>query len=200
MGATSAVQICNNALLRLGTNTISSLTDGTTAANACNQSYEPTRDSLLRRHFWNFATTRASLASDAVAPSFGYATQFTLPTDYVRTRGIDQQVYTYKIEGTKLLTDATAPLNLIYIARLTDVTKYDPLFVDALILALVIKIGPRILGNGFNPATYAEEFSQTLLAAQIADSQDVSPTNMQIDTFIEGRYGFNSDIWSSMGN
>ena len=186
--ATSDIQICNNALLRLGASTITSFDDGTTAANACNQVYEQVRDALLRMHTWNFALTRVALAADSAAPSFEYSYQYTLPSDFIRVQEIYQQNGPYRIEGQKLVTDMVAPLNLVYVSKITDPTQFDPLFVEVLTLLILVRIGPRIAGAGFNPQEYMAELNQAMLKAQLSDSQDSSPKDLDLGYFTDGRY------------
>lgn len=194
MAISSEVQLANLALLRLGERTITSLEDSTTTANACNIAYSTARDALLRRHFWNFSLKRVVLAADATAPSFGFQSSFPLPSDFIRVKSIYNQSSDYSIEGRNLLTDQTSSLSLVYVSKETDVTLFDPLFTDALVLLLILKIGPRIQGEGFNPAGFAQELQQVLLDAKIADAQDSSPDQLEINTFTGARTG--NDGWN----
>lgn len=58
---TSAVAICNRALVSIGTrSTIASLTEQSTEAKKCNLIYEATRDEVLSMAFWNFTRKVAS--------------------------------------------------------------------------------------------------------------------------------------------
>ena len=139
----SEVDICNLALQRLGAKTISSLSDDSTAARECNRAYAHARDSELRAHPWSFARTRASLAADSTDPAFGYAKQYTLPSDYLRllpTR--DQQ--DFQIEGGKILTDDGAPLKVVYLKRVTDPNQFDQLFVDLLVARIARDLAEKI--------------------------------------------------------
>lgn len=188
MAVTSEVQICNNALLRIGASTITSITDGTTISNACNQAYSVARDSLIRSHFWNFTLTRVALAADTATPAFEYSYQYTLPSDFIRVKSIFNQTSPYKIEQTKLLTNQSAPLNMIYIKQVTDVAKFDALFVEALILLIVIKVGNRVAGDGFNVGPFQQELQQVLLRAQMVDAQDSSPDQFDMGFFNDARY------------
>lgn len=199
MAVTSEVQLCNNALLRLGTNTITSLTDGTTAANACNQAYSPTRDALLRMHLWNFAIKRTALAADVATPSFEFNYQYTLPVDFIRVHRIYNQTSPFTIEGPKLISDQAAPLNLVYVSRITDVTKFDPIFTEALILALMLHIGPRIQGDGYVAGDTMRQYKDMLITAQIADAQDGTPINIDASTFMDARDGGGGAWWNDLG-
>ena len=66
----SVVDICNEAMDLLGAATITSLTENSKEARLCNRRFDTVRDTVLRSHNWNCAITRATLAQDAVAPSF----------------------------------------------------------------------------------------------------------------------------------
>ena len=59
--ASNDYDIVNLALIRLGANTITSLTDGSRNANAANVIYEMIRDEVLRSFDWGFAKRRAWL-------------------------------------------------------------------------------------------------------------------------------------------
>jgi len=139
----SEVDICNLALQRLGAKTISSLSDDSTAARECNRVYAHARDSELRAHPWSFARDRTSLAADSTDPAFGYAKQYTLPSDYLRLLPTALQD-DFQIENGKILTDDTAPLKIVYIKRETDPNKFDQLFVDLLVARIARDLAEKI--------------------------------------------------------
>ena len=56
--AASAVEICNKALLQLGEEPITLLTDNNKRAEKCNLIYDDIRDSLVSMHPWKFALRR----------------------------------------------------------------------------------------------------------------------------------------------
>ena len=127
---TDAVSICNLALQRVGAKSISSLTEDSTAARACNRVYTQARDSELRAHVWSFARERVQVAADGTDPTFGYAKRYALPSDCLRilptngTKG-DPVQDDWQIEGRFVLTDDASPINLIYIKRETDENNFD---------------------------------------------------------------------------
>ncbi len=188
MSIISDVAICNNALLRIGASTITDLTEGSDSANILNQIYVPTRDALLRKHFWNFATKRVALSASVTAPAFEWNYSYDVPSDFIRINRLYNSSSAFKLEGSAILTNQAAPLNLVYIARITDPTQFDPIFIDALTLILAIKIGSRTSGDGFNPASLYQELEQTMRSAQMIDAQEDTPQDLVIDTFTEARY------------
>jgi len=187
--ANSKVSICNNALLLIGCNPITSLTDGNKAANACNLVFDRTLDTLLRMHLWNFAVTRATLASETTAPAFGYAYSYPLPADYIRLVGLENNSMPHKIERGNLLTDAEV-VNLIYIARIEDVTKYDPLFVEAFVLMLAMNLSYILIGSNQRIGSLKEEFDRKLFLAKQVDGQEDTPDSLEANTFLDSRLGY----------
>ncbi|HAA91643.1 MAG TPA: hypothetical protein DCS82_01035 [Rhodospirillaceae bacterium] len=84
----SEVEICNAALSKIGisgNNRITSLSQNTKNAKACDERYATLRDLLLEQHTWNFATKRLQLAASSTAPSYEFEYSFPLPPDWIRT-------------------------------------------------------------------------------------------------------------------
>lgn len=184
--ATSVVDICNNALIRIGSKTITSLSDGDKVANACNALYEQTRDSLLRQHLWNFAIKRSQLASEDTTPAFGFSYTYPLPADFIRVKMIDDQYLDYKIEQSSLLTDSSE-VKLVYVSRIEDVAKFDPLFTEALILSLALRLSYILIGSNSREQALKEELQRTLFLAKQVDGQEDSPDMLDAGTFLEAK-------------
>jgi|TARA_R110000803_G_scaffold50766_2_gene105232 hypothetical protein len=145
----SAVDICNLALQRLGSKSISSLTEDSTSGRACNRIYEHARDSELRAHPWSFARSRATLAAEATDPDFGYSKQYPLPSDCLRILPNDgsntvSRQDDWQIEGRKILTDDTSPIYLVYIKQVTDENDFDSLFTELLISRIAMDIAEAV--------------------------------------------------------
>lgn len=185
--ATSVVDICNNALIRIGSKTITSLTDGDKVANSCNTVYERTRDTLFRMHLWNFAMKRVQLASEEDAPAFGFSYSYPLPADFIRVKQLDDTDSPYKIESGKLLTDA-AEVKLIYVSRVEDVAQFDPLFTEALVLMMAINLSYILIGSNGREGALKEELNKTLFLAKQVDGQDDTPDQLDASTFLRSKY------------
>lgn len=102
---TTAVTICSNALLELGADPINSLEEGTKFARLCANLYPSLRDDVLRAHYWKCATKRVILSPLEEKPAFGWAYQFKLPGDWLRTVQVGDQYCQpdYEQEGMNLL-------------------------------------------------------------------------------------------------
>ncbi len=141
----SEIDICNLALSRLGDNaTVASIDppEGSAQAEHCARFYPFARDSLLELHTWKFATRRATLAEldvDLFNWAYAYAEPAgalriikilsadqlsTAPSQPFETEGDDA--------GNKLIRTNLEEATAYYAVRVTDTTKFSPLFVDAL--------------------------------------------------------------------
>lgn len=147
--ATSETEICNISLGRIGTkriNDIGDTSEKSLEAIQCRLHYALTRDALLRSHWWRFASHRKQLSENTDIPAaedFEWEHQFDLPTDFLRLKSVFEDnntprqntLYSFALEGTKLLTNESS-VYIRYIRRITDVSKFDPLFTKVLVLLL----------------------------------------------------------------
>ncbi len=180
--AVSAVEICNNALIKLGSNTITSLTDDTKPARLCNKMYTIMRDDLLRAHPWNFAIGRATLAQLEAAPAFGFSFQYQLPSDSLRVLKLNTSHIPYRIEGRKLLTDSNT-VELIYIKRVTDEAQFDSNYSNILALRIAAQLAYVITNSVRLAESLKQEFRLELNRAKMNDAQEDSIHILQTDTF-----------------
>lgn len=186
--ADSIVQICNNALIKLGADTIISLSDNTKSARLCNKMYSILRDDLLRSHPWNFAIKRLGLAKLSAAPSFGYTFQYQLPSDCLRVLKLSEHRTEYRIEGRKLLTDSN-DINLIYIKKEEDTTQYDANFSNVLALRIASEIAYNITNSASMVNITADLYKKALAEAKTFDAQEDSINVLKTDTFLDARHG-----------
>lgn len=146
------VDIANRALSMLGEARITTLTDATKQARAMNARYALLRDAELAAYPWRFSIRRVKLYASGTAPDWGYSTVYALPKDHLRTvkaggDGTTEQAVgvmyessgysggqraVYEIIEGELHTNLSSPVDYEYIAQITDTTKFDPLFIEAL--------------------------------------------------------------------
>jgi len=152
--AVSKTDIANQALAYIGEPTIMNVNDKDNAtARIVNSVYDITFREIARDHEWNCLKRRVEAALLTLAPVFGYARQFKLPSDFIRLlrlngHDIQQRTDTYEIEnldgvGLVLLSDADVA-KIQYIAEVEDTTTYDALFVEAFAVLLGSKIATQI--------------------------------------------------------
>ena len=193
------VDICNLALQRLGARSIAALTEDTTAGRECNRVYEHARDSELRAHPWSFARIRAELAADSTDPLFGYAKQYQLPSDYVRLLparnvannvtvlgGIDPNI-DWQIEGRKILTDDTAPLQIVYLKKVTDPNDFDALYQDLLVSRIAMDIAEKVTQSNTKKANAETRYAATKAEAKKANAFERPPQEAPADPWVVAR-------------
>jgi hypothetical protein len=187
------VSICSNALRRLGDNPITSLTDDTERARLCNSFYADARDAVLRLHPWNFAITRTSLAQLSDTPSYGFAYQYSLPTNpyCLRVIAMEYEDYIFKVEnystqGRVLLTDQSSA-KILYVAKITDTTQFDALFVDVLTAKLALDLCYPITNSVSLQDKMQKLYQLKLSDARSIDGQEGFIDDLVSDTFTDFR-------------
>ncbi len=194
--ALSDTQICNMALARIGAKRINNLAEESIPAIQCRIHYEPTRDAVLRSAWWVFASDRATLSQDAEEdPPFEWDNQFILPTDYLRFKSVQEddsysdRIKRHDIEGDRYLTNFST-VNLRYIKRVEDETKFDPLFVDAFVLLLAKKLASPLSGaNTKLQELLGKEFDVAISKARVVNNQEADATGRnELGTWNDARY------------
>ena len=190
--ATSETDICNLALSRLGRQLITSLTEGTTAADRCVLHYPLSRDTVLRAHPWNFAVRRVTLALSATTPNHEFTYQHALPTDclkVVRTSwDADGLSIEHRIEGRFILCNETT-VKIEYIARMTDVAQFDELFVDVLAQRLAAEMCMVFTDNQSLTRSLLEVYAAKLDEARGVDAQEGTPREIvDVSSWLVARY------------
>jgi hypothetical protein len=182
----SETDICNLALQRLGAKAISTLSEDSAAGRECNRIYEHARDSELRAHPWNFARARVALAADSVTPAFGFANQFPLPSDFLRILP-DVDVTDWQIEGGSILTDDAAPLQLIYIKRVTDVTLFDELFIELLVSRIAVGLAEKLTQSNTKLNIAHEQYKLIKAEAMRVNSFENTSRTPPVDEWVTAR-------------
>ena len=194
----SVVDICNSALNQIGASNIIGLTEDSKAARICNQRYDFIRDYVFRAHPWNSLTTRVALAPDTATPVFEFTQQFTLPTDpfCLRVLGLSDANILYRVEGRKLLCNEST-IQMIYIARVTDVNEYDTLLIETLAAALAADLAYPLVGSSALGANMYSLYQTKLTEARFVDATEDNQINTSVvtesrqvaaDTFINARF------------
>lgn len=187
----SEVQICNRALQKLGAKRITSLSQDSVNARACNVAFTDVRDAEYRKHSWNFAIERASLAADSSDPAWGRAKSYTLPSDFIRLlppypednlNDLDWQ-----IEGNKILTDDSAPLYVRYIKRVTDPNLMDSLFREALACKLAIELCEEITQSNTKKESLKADYMDAIREAKKLNAIENVAQEPPEDTWISER-------------
>lgn len=187
----SPTDICNRALQILGASRITSIDENSVEGRACKAAYEARRDAMLRKNRWRFSIARAQLAADATAPDFGKAAAYQVPSDCLLVLGPypedDAQSRDWEIEGRKIYTDESAPLNVRYVSQVTDCNQMDPLFREALSADMAFELCEQITQSNAKKADAKDAKKQALADARRANAFETRPQEAPDDDWITKR-------------
>ncbi len=193
----SDIDICNLALLRLGTrSSISALTEGSTEANACALAYPIVRDTLLAQHRWSFATRRVALA-DLGNPPDNWAFRYAYPPDCLHARALHPPAPPQPTGGPPAVDATSLPFEvsadcdasgnpirivladqpgaeLVYTARITTAAQFDAGFVEALSWTLAAELAITLTGDKII-AQYCLQTAAAAVAGAKANDANESP-------------------------
>lgn len=187
--ATSEVQICNSALIKVGADLIIALTDDNKRAKICNHQYPIIRDEVLSAHPWNFAIERVEIAELLPAPTFGeYENWFELPSDCLRVLNqIDADGLDWVKEGDKVLAN-TETLKIRYIKRVTDTTLYSPTFTEVLATRLASDLAWSLSQNAEMSDALLARYERMIRPARSYDAQEGSVKALKTSTWLNSRF------------
>jgi hypothetical protein len=101
-------QIFNKALGAMGDYKVEEGKTNTNEYLVCNEFYEDARKRAIKSHPWNECVKRKIVVREEFGPIFGYAYQYTVPTDRLRVLSISSceiDLRPWTVEGSMLLTD-----------------------------------------------------------------------------------------------
>lgn len=201
-GTTTQTSIINRALQLLGYKPVSSINDNDRGARAMLRAYESVKLSCLREYRWNFAIKRVQLSEDAIGPVFGKRNYFTLPGDFLAFAGSEQRYGVtgggatliapprsdWQIEGQKIATDDSGPLDLRYVS--SDVTEalFDPSFAEAFSAALAFETCEELTQSNSKIQNISRIYDDAINSARRNNAFDNSPVQPATDPWITARF------------
>lgn len=189
--AVSNVSICNLALQKLGASRIDSLSDASKNARECNACFEAMRDRELRANRWKFACRRVTLAASSVIPDFFYAQAFLLPPDCLRPifpprLGLDWKVENHEGVPAILTNDGTT-LQLRYVAKISDPTQFDALFVEALACKIAWHLCEALTQSNTKKQAAQQEYVLAIREARRMNAIEIGTLKQPIDEWLLAR-------------
>ncbi len=183
----TTIGICNSALIKIGANRITSLSENNKASILCAEQYEKLKREVLRAHPWNFATKRAELGTLADEPAFEFDYALQLPADCLRVLYVDDKYANFKVEGRQLLiNDTTAKIKYIY--DCTDPSIFDDCFAEALAARLAAELAMALIQSNTLHEQMMALYEAKLRQARTMDAQEGRPDELIDDIFLESRY------------
>lgn len=203
--AFTSVQICANALIRLGAQPIQSFDEGTDIATTCETIYEMKRDYILSSYPWSFTMKFAQLSRLTATPTAQWDYQFALPADRLSSGIVAVftsedtsalPIQAYNLVGNKLLSNETE-LWVKYQAD-TDETLWPAHFFELMTFVIMDELCINVTDNvGLKQTIQANtygipsEYGMGGLygRAMSLDSRDYPTLQMSSDALLAARFG-----------
>ena len=191
-------EVINVGLRRVGASRITSRTQpNSKSANVANDIYDEVRDRLLASHPWNFATLRIQLAKLTAAPEFEYDNAFGMPFDWLRTISVHnndggKSTFDYRVEfqdKQHVVVTSSDEVWLRYVHRVTDPNFMNPIFRDALELALARDFSIPLAASGTLYDKYEALAARVLAAARSHDALGSPPERRPAGSWVSVRGG-----------
>lgn len=175
--ASSKTDIYNMALTMLGAARVTSPTDNSKNARVISDVYDMLRLSELRKTpHWNFAIKETQLAASATTPLFDMAYSYPLPNDFVALiPPYDKSNYSdrdWVVQGSQIFTDYSSPLNIRYVADISDTGLFDPLFCVMFAAKIAETVCDSITQSNSKIQIANERYKQAFAEASKSDSFD----------------------------
>ncbi len=183
----SQIKVCNLALVRVGADTVSSITQSTKSAIILNAIYEQCRDEVLRMHPWHFAVKRAALAPTSDAPVFEYDYAYDLPADCLRPLDLDSLDIDFVVENKQILTNENTILNTRYIFRNDDENSWDPVFGSALAWKLSSEVSYALTQSLALTDSCQKQFARVLQEARTMNGFEGVPKDLEASEWTSAR-------------
>lgn len=189
----SAIPIANSALTLVGTRLISAVTDTSKECTLVKTNWDIWRKTMLRMGLWKFAKNDRALVKDPsyATPQFRYQNRYALPADFIRLQAFndlkgnaDGGDAPYQVMSGFILTDMSYA-NLTYIADVTDVTMWDPLFQTAFIAYIYQNICKSLTGTDADPKV----LMRAMQSARFTGATEDPSEQLDIDVWMQSRVG-----------
>jgi hypothetical protein len=148
----SDIDLCNRALIRLGSGVISSFNDGD-KGTICSVAYPEVKQMLLTAHPWRFATAKRQLSKLSTTPTNEWTYMHQLPSDMLTgpwavwnttDTGV-APITNWERYGNQIYSDETV---IVIDYRVSvDESYFPPWFQTLMSLAIAAAIAPAITAN-----------------------------------------------------
>jgi len=176
--AASATAICKRAaqILGAGQENITDIASPTSFEETeFSVAYAAVRDAELRKHRWNFAKSYSTLTAAEVTTAWPYTHKYPLPSGclaVIRLKDVTQ----FDIAAGFIYCDVEATdLHLEYIAQITDTTKFDALFDEALAAALAYELCETFTQSNTKKAEAQQKYEDAVRWARRTNAIESGP-------------------------
>lgn len=182
------IDICNSALIFLGVEPISSLSDATKQAVLCNAKYQKVKKRVLKAHPWNFAIYRETLTDNGNTPDHEFGFEFDMPADCLRIIQVYDHFdeFGYRIEANKLLSNQQT-LKVKYIKNVAE-SEFTEDFAELLALELAVDLSYFLVQSEPVRQGIRDMLKERLRDTRSFDAQEGTPEDINADEFLKARW------------
>lgn len=180
------VSIANSALIKVGADTISSITEDVKRARLVRALWDQIRDEVMAAHPWNFAIKRVTLVPTSTTPEFEYDFEFDKPNDCLRILDEEYSDTDYVVEGTKILSSEPS-LNFRYVYRNTDESSWSPGFGESMAWRLAREMAYPLAQSTQLLQLCDSQYRASLAEARYLDGAEGVNKNLVIDDWTLSR-------------
>lgn len=192
------IEICNLALGRIGVEEINRMDEASQAARICTRYFDFTRQNVLRRFPWTFATKRVQLAQLAeTAPDFKYVYQY--PSDALIVRLMYNEHFVglpkdnhYRLlngEGGRKIYCDIPKAWIEYTADVKDSELFDAQFVEAFSWKLAAEMAFALTGNMNLTTNAIQAYNAYFTEAAGEDAAEENNKEPVQDRLVNARWG-----------
>ena len=182
----SKFDICSQALVLVGANTVNSFDENTTESKVSGQLYESTLENLLTRCRWRFASKQQQLSKLTTNPLGRYDSAYQVPSDALQmhTVSLSDSIIEYDRYGNEIYADTSASDILIadYTFQPSE-ADFPPYFKQDLVFELASLFAGAIARNDTLSQLYSNKATIQLTVAKGQDSQAQTNRRVNVDRF-----------------
>lgn len=189
----SQFDICSNALLRIGADTITDFSGASAESFAAGKFYQPTADNWLSLYDWNFAKQTALLVRDVTAPLQSWDASYAQPTGAIKIRSVKVNDVSIEFDRAreKILCNAKST-DSVYCeyTNSVDCAYWPPYFVELMELALALKFSFTLAGKIDLKNVIEADLQLQFRLAKNADARQQTTRRIRLDgkgTILEAR-------------
>lgn len=185
--AISEVSVSNLALVKLGQETISSLSQDTKQARVVNAVFEMCRNEVLEAHDWYFARKTVELASIDEEDTLNiWQYVYELPADWIKMIKGEDDKQEFEIRDGYLMAD-DEPLKIVYTFENTNPQQWSYSFAQCLSWRVAAETAYAFTQSNTVAETMMKGYLMSLQSARYNAAHNRTPVGPVIDSFLDVR-------------
>jgi hypothetical protein len=185
----SQIELCNEALIRLGAPTITDIDDNTKAAKLCKKLYDRVIEQVSAEGPFSNTIKRVALATLTTDPTFGYNVAYQLPNDCIKVITVNDQCpgdKDFRVEDNKLYSNDTS-ISIQYISRLSSTGNFGVYMSNSVVDLLAAKMAYAFTGSMTIARELMQVYRAELQSNLAGDNQQGSRDVVQVRDFLDVR-------------